>query len=96
MTRPAKNAIEGCFYGTTEADYFRAWETLENRYGHHFKVQKPFREKLVSWPKTGPKDGAALYKYGDYSRCCCDAMPDGVKCLDLNDCNDNQKLATKL
>ena len=26
VTEPAKNAIEGCFYGRTEADYTRAWE----------------------------------------------------------------------
>ena len=51
---PAKNVIEGCFYGTTEADYTRTWKTLESRYGQPFKVQKAFRERLASWPKIGP------------------------------------------
>ena len=96
VTGPAKNAIEGCFYGTTEADYIRAWETLESRYGHPFKIQKAFREKLMCWPKIGPKDGAALQKYADYLKCCCDAMPHVQGLSVLNDCNENQRLAAKL
>ena len=84
------------FYGTTEADYTRAWETLESRYGHPFKVQKAFRERLASWPKIGPKDRAALQKYADYLRCCCDAMPHIKGLSDLDHCNESQRLATKL
>ena len=92
----AKDAIEGCFYGTTENDYARAWQTLESRYGHQFKIQEAFRERLEGWPRVGPKDGVALQKYADFLKCCLDAMPHVKGLSILNDWKENQKLVGKL
>ena len=83
VTGAARNAIEGCFYCTTQEDYDKAWNTLENRYGHPFKIQEAYREKLEKWPRIGSKDCVALQKYADFLRTCLDAMPHtkGFKCV---------------
>lgn len=38
----------------------RAWEILEGKYGHPFKIQEAFREKLFKWLKIGLRDGVGL------------------------------------
>ena len=92
----AKESIAGCFYGTQEADYKRAWETLEKRYGHPFKIAEAYREKLDKWPKVNQRDAVALQRYADFLQSCLDAMP-YIKSLSvLNDCKENQKMLTKL
>jgi len=92
----AKNAIAGCFYGTNESDYQHAWETLEKRFGHPFKIQEAFREKLEKWPKISSRDGVALQKYADFLQTCMDAMPHVKDLKILNDCKENQRMAAKL
>ena len=62
VTGAARNAIEGCFYCTTQEDYDKAWNTLENRYSHPFKIQEAYREKLEKWPRIRSKDCVALQK----------------------------------
>lgn len=46
VSREAKDSIAGCVYGTKESDYKRAWETLDKRYGHQFKIGEAYRERL--------------------------------------------------
>jgi len=92
----AREAIEGCLYGTTEDDYTRAWQTLESRYGHQFLIQESFRERLEHWPRIGPKDNNALQRYADFLRCCLDATTHTKGLSVLGDFKENQKLAAKL
>ncbi|XP_003725647.1 uncharacterized protein LOC100889672 [Strongylocentrotus purpuratus] len=96
VTGPAKDAIAEFFYGETEAAYEGAWKTLKERYGHPFRVQQAFRDKLSNWPKVSPKDAPALQKFTDYLGSCRDAKPyvEGLQVLD--DCPENQKLLNKL
>ena len=92
----ARDAIAGRFFGSSELDYQKAWETLERRFGHSFKIQEAFRERLERWPKIGHKDGEALQKYAYILRSCLDAKP-YVKGLSvLDDCKENQKMTSKL
>jgi len=92
----AKEAVAGCFYGTEESDYRHAWDILEKRFGHPFKIQEAFRDKLDKWPKIGYKDGTGLQRYADFLQTCLDAMP-YVKDLNiLNDCKENQRMTAKL
>ena len=86
----------GCFYGTEDSDYQRAWQTLERRFGHPFRIQEAFREKLNNWPKLNNKDNTGLQRYADFLRSCQDAMPHIQGLRVLNDCKENQKLASKL
>jgi len=92
----ARESIAGCLYGTNEEDYQRAWQTLEKRFGHPFKVQESFRDKLDKWPKVGNKDSVALQRYADFLRSCLDAMPHVKGLTVLNDCKENQKMTSKL
>ncbi len=55
---PARRAVESYFLLGTEAAYYAAWDTLEERYGSSFVIAKAFRDKLTSWPKIGTKDSA--------------------------------------
>ena len=50
VTGPAREAVEGFFFGDTEEAYQGAWATLRDRYGHPFKIQQTFRKKLDNWP----------------------------------------------
>ncbi len=63
VTGPAKEAIEGFFYGATLEAYEGAWKTLQERYGHPFKIQQAFRAKLSKWPKINTKDALSLQKF---------------------------------
>lgn len=92
----AKESIAGCFYGRSESDYQRAWEILDRRYGHPFKIGEAFRDKLDKWPRVGQRDSAALQKYSDFLRSCLDAMPHIESLTVLNDCKENQKMVAKL
>jgi Protein of unknown function (DUF1759) len=92
----AKDAVTGCFYGTEESDYQQAWATLERRFGHPFKVQEAFRDKLDKWPRVGPKDSIALQRYADFLQSCLDATPHIKGLAILNDCKENQRMAAKL
>ena len=88
--------MEGFFYSTTEESYAGAWKTLDERYGHHFKVQEAFREKLSKWPKIAVKDGAGFQEYADFLKACKDAMAQIKGLSILNDCKENQRLTSKL
>ncbi len=80
----------------TEAAYYAAWDTLEERYGSSFVITKVFRDKLTSWPKIGTKDSAELREFSDFLRGCEAAMLQ-IKSLEvLNDCSENQKILSKL
>ena len=96
VTGEARDAIAGCFYGTNEADYQHAWKILENRFGHPFKIQEAFRDRLDKWPRVGPKDGPAMQRYSDFLQTCLDAMAYVKDLRILNDCKENQRLAAKL
>ena len=92
----AKEAISGCFYGSNEADYQHAWDILEKCFGHSFKIQEAFGERLDKWPKVGSRDSNALQKYADFLRTCLDAVPHVKDLHVLNDCKENQRMAAKL
>ena len=92
----AKEAVAGCFYGTEEEDYVKAWTTLERRFGHSFKIQEAFRERLDNWPRINPKDNTGLQKYADFLNSCNQAMPHIKGLMVLNDCKSNQKIVSKL
>ena len=91
-----KQAVAGCFYGTQESDYHQAWQTLEKRFGHSFRIQESFREKLEDWPKLNIKDCTGLQRYADILKSCLDAMPHINGLQVLNDCKENQKIVSKL
>lgn len=93
---PAKTAIESYFLLGTESAYHAAWEILEERYGSPFVIAKAFRDKLDSWPKIGPKDSCELREFADFLRSCEAATPQ-IKSLEiLSDCNENQKIISRL
>ncbi|KAI2665797.1 Phosphatidylserine decarboxylase proenzyme [Labeo rohita] len=93
---PARRAVESYFLLGTDAAYYAAWDTLEERYGGSFLIAKAFRDKLTSWPKTGTKDSAELREFSDFLRGCEAAMLQ-IKSLDvLNVCSENQKILSKL
>lgn len=63
------------------------------RYGNPFSS---FRYKLNSWPRIGSKDSVELREFTDFLRGCEAAMHQ-IKGLEvLNDCNENQKILSKL
>ena len=98
VTGQAREAIEEFFLGSSEEAYMYvgAWETLQQRYGHPFKVQRAFRERLNDWPRIPSRDGKALQRFSDFLKSCLDAMPfvEGLEVL--NDCLENQRLLGKL
>ncbi|KAK0147231.1 hypothetical protein N1851_013346 [Merluccius polli] len=55
-----------------------------------------FREKLDAWPKISSKGSMELQELADFLRCCEAAMSQ-IRGLEiLNDCNENQKILSKL
>ncbi|XP_025999410.1 uncharacterized protein LOC113007157 [Astatotilapia calliptera] len=93
---PAKKAIESYFLLGTDTAYNSAWDILEERFGSSFVIAKAFKDKLAAWPKIGPKDSVELRDFSDFLRGCQAAMSQ-IKGLEvLNDCDENQKLLTKL
>ena len=92
----AKRAIESYFLLGTEPAYYAAWDILEERYGNPFLIAKAFREKLDAWPKISSKGSMELQELADFLRCCEAAMSQ-IRGLEiLNDCNENQKILSKL
>ncbi|XP_066553505.1 uncharacterized protein LOC136721589 [Amia ocellicauda] len=93
---PAKKAIEGYFLLGTESAYCAAWTILEERYGNPFLIAKAFRDKLDTWPKINSKGSVELQELADFLRSCEAAMSQ-IRGLEvLNDCNENQKILSKL
>ena len=96
LTGEAKAAVEGCFFGSDNAAYGNAWERLEKRFGHPFKIQQSLRDKLKAWPKVPPDNSKAFQDFGDFLHTLQEAMPyvDGLKVLD--DYVQIQDIAAKL
>ena len=93
---PARSAIAGCFYGTSEEAYQQAWHILDKRYGRPFVVQEALGQRLENWPVIGNNDSKGLEKFADFLGTCLDAMP-YVKGLSyLNDYKENKRLKSKL
>ncbi|KAK7882990.1 hypothetical protein WMY93_029164 [Mugilogobius chulae] len=92
----AKSTLEGSFYRKDKEAYQQAWDRLNARYGHPFVVQRAFREKLNKWPKIGGKEYVKLREFSDFLQTCSHAMPHIQGLQVLNDCEENQKLLTKL
>ena len=93
---PAKTAIESYFLLGTESAYHAAWGILEERYGSPFVIAKAFRDKLNSWPNIGSKESCELREFADFLRSC-EAATSQIKSLEiLGDCNENQKILSKL
>ena len=64
--------------------------------GNPFLIAKAFRDKLDSWPKLNSKSSVELQELADFLHSCEAAMSQ-IKGLEvLNDCNENQKILTKL
>lgn len=92
----AKQVLDGTFFRNDDEAFSDAWKRLERRFGHPFTVQRAFREKLSNWPKIPTRDAEGLRHYADFLNTCLEAIPH-VKGLDiLNDCEENQKLISKL
>ena len=96
VSGPAREAIEGFFYGVTQEAYEGAWTTLHDRFGQPFKIQQAFRSKLDKWPKINVKDPVSLQKFADFLKSCNDAIPHIAGLEVLNDFHENQKLLNKL
>lgn len=93
---PALKVVEGFFFSTSEESYVSAWKLLEERYGHQFKIQEAFRDKLSKWPKISTKDASSLQEYADFLKACKEAMGQIAGLCILNDCKENQRLTNKL
>ena len=92
----ALKSVEGYSYNNNEQSYKGAWDLLEERFGHKFKIQEAFRERLNNWVKIDSKDSAGLQAFADFLRACQDAMPHVFGLGVLNDSKENQRLAAKL
>ena len=92
----AKEAVEGCFFGSTDTAYKDAWDTLRERFGHPFKIQQVYRSKLENWPKIHSTDATSLQRFADFLKSCSDARQffNGLQILD--NCLENQKMLKKL
>ncbi|XP_060759736.1 uncharacterized protein LOC132870171 [Neoarius graeffei] len=92
----ARSVLEGTFYRKDDEAYEQAWKALNARYGHHFVIQRAFREKLKNWPKIGSRDSVKLRQFSDFLTACSNAMPHVKGLQVLNDCEENQKMLQKL
>ncbi len=92
----ALRAVQGFFYNTSNESYEGAWQLLEERYGHPFKIQKAFRDKLASWQRINPRDANGLQQFADFLKACNDAMPHVPALQILNDSEENRRLLSKL
>ncbi|XP_078374366.1 uncharacterized protein LOC144657884 [Oculina patagonica] len=93
---PAKEAISGLFLQNSSEAYERAWNILDERFGHPFVVAKAYRDKLQRWPKIGIKDHQGLRRFADFLASEKTAMQTIEDLKVLNDYMENQKLLSKL
>ncbi|XP_078352316.1 uncharacterized protein LOC144637013 [Oculina patagonica] len=93
---PAKEAISGLFLQNSSEAYERAWNILDERFGHPFVVAKAYRGKLQRWPKIGIKDHQGLRRFADFLASVKTAMQTIEDLKVLNDYMENQKLLSKL
>jgi len=61
----AKEASNGLFLQGSSEAYERAWNILDEGFGHPFIVTNAYRDKLRKWPKIGMKDHQGLW-FGDF------------------------------
>jgi len=92
----AKEAINGLFLQGSSEAYERAWNILDERFGHPFIVTNTYRDKLRKWPKIGMKDHQCLRRFADFLTSVETAMQVIENLKVLNDYMENQKLLTKL
>ena len=92
----AKEAINGLFLQSSSEAYERAWNILDERFGHPFIVTNAYRDKLRKWPKNGMKDHQGLRRFADFLTSVETAMQAIENLNILNDYTENQKLLTKL
>ena len=92
----AKEAINGLFLQNSSEAYERAWDILDERFGHPFIVTNAYRDKLRKWPKIGIKDHQGLRRFADFLTSVETAMQAIEDLNVLNDYKENQKLLTKL
>ena len=92
----AKEAINGLFLQSSSEAYERAWNILDERFGHPFIVTNAYRDKLPKWPKIGMKDHQGLRRFSDFLTSVETAMQAIENLNILNDYVENQKLLTKL
>ena len=93
----AKEAINGLFLqGSSAEAYERAWNILDERFGHPFIVTNAYRDKLRKWPKISSKDHQGLRRFADFLLSTETAMQIIENLNVLNDYMENQKLLTKL
>ena len=92
----AKEAINGLFLQSSSEAYERAWNILDERFGHPFIVTNAYRDKLRKWPKIGMKDHQGLRRFADFLTSVETAMQVIEKLNVLNAYMENQKLLTKL
>ncbi len=96
LSGEAKGICEGLFLVGTGTAYQQARKLLEERYGAPHIVADAFRDKLDSWPKIQPKDGASLQKLADFLNHCL-AVAKTMSALSiLDDERENRKLLHKL
>ena len=92
----AKEAINGLFLqGSSAEAYERAWNILDERFGHPFIVTNAYRDKLRKWPKISSKDHQGLRRFADFLPRTETAMQIIENLNVLNDYMENQKLLTK-
>ena len=92
----AKEAINGLFLQSSSEAYERAWNILDERFGHPFIVTNAYRNKLRKWPKIGMKDHQGLRRSADFLTSVETAMQVIENLNVLNDYMENQKLLTRL
>ena len=96
MSGSAKEAINGLFLQSSSEAYERAWNILDERFGHPFIVTNAYRDKLRKWPKIGMKDHQGVRRFADFLTSVETAMQVIENLNVLNDYMENQKLLTKL
>lgn len=89
-------ALEGFFYRNSEKAYQGTQETLEERYGSSFIVQRAFREKFTKWPIVAANDPRVLREFADFLQGSVEAISHVQGLAILNDCEENHKLLKKL
>ena len=92
----AKRCIDGYFITNTAEAYREARSKLKGRYGNRHNIARTFRKKLTDWPPMKGRDGINLRAFGDLLSHICSAMKSTPGLYILNDCEENEKLTSKL